>query len=262
MELSDPTSVHCYNPVMPGPPSSSRAERRAQLLDIALRQLEESGPEGLQARSLTAEIGASTQAIYTLFGGMAGLFEAIVADGFVRFAQHVDAVAETEDPVADHFSRGWAYCDWALAHPQLYRLMFGLTGGGLRVLVGLEMTMAGTLANFPEGQAAIEVLVRSVNRVIESGRIRPVNSIEAAAQFLSATHGYVLLEIAGAFGQPGERPQVLGQLAVNLMVGLGDDPDAVQRSLLATITARNDMRHDPPDRPQADTAHDVTVASG
>ena len=36
----------------------------------------------LRARAVTAEIGASTQALYTLFGGMPGLFEAIVADGF------------------------------------------------------------------------------------------------------------------------------------------------------------------------------------
>ena len=237
-----------------------RAERRVRLLDVALRQLEQAGPEGLQARGLTAEVGASTQAIYTLFGGMPGLFEAIVADGFVRLARHVEAVAETDDPVADHFSRGWAYCDWALTHPQLYRLMFGLTGGGLRVLVGVEMTMAGTLANFPEGQSALEVLVRSVNRVIESGRIRPVDSIEAAAQFLSATHGYVLLEIAGAFGQPGDRPQVLGQLAVNLMIGLGDDPDAVERSLLATIAARGDARRTPPDPQKAAGVRDAAGA--
>jgi AcrR family transcriptional regulator len=233
---------------MLGTANSPRAERRAQLLDVALRQLEEAGPEGLQARGLTAEIGASTQAIYTLFGGMPGLLEAIVAEGFIRFARHVEAVVETDDPVADHFSRGWAYCDWALAHPQLYRLMFGLTGGGLRVLDGVEMTMAGTLTNFPEGQSAVDVLVRSINRVIESGRVRPVDSIEAAAQFLSATHGYVLLEIAGAFGHAGERPQVLGQLAVNLMIGLGDDPDAVERSLLATIAARSDAQKTPPDQ--------------
>ena len=76
--------------------------------------LEESGPEALQARKLTAEVGTSTQAVYTLFGGMPGLFEAIVADGFARFARHVAAVPETDDPVADFFTKGWAYCDWAL----------------------------------------------------------------------------------------------------------------------------------------------------
>jgi AcrR family transcriptional regulator len=240
--------------------SLPRAERRLQFLEVALRQLEREGPEGLQARGLTAEVGASTQAIYTLFGGMPGLFEAIVTEGFLRLARHVGAVAETDDPVADHFSRGWAYCDWALAHPQLYRLMFGLTGGGLRVLAGVEMTMTGTLANFPEGQSALDVLVRSVTRVIESGRTRPVDPIETAAQFLSATHGYALLEIASAFGQHGGRPQILGQLAVNLMIGLGDDPDAVEHSLLATIAARGDAHEPLRQHPNTPSARDTLGA--
>jgi AcrR family transcriptional regulator len=200
--------------------------------------LEESGPEALQARALTAEIGASTQALYTLVGGMPGLFEAIVVEGFVRFSAHVDAVPETDDPVADFFAKGAAYRDWALAHPQLYRLMFGLTGGGLRLLPGVEMSLSGTLATFPEGQAAVEVLVRSLDRVKQAGRIRPVDTVVAAGQFLSATHGYVLLQIAGAFGPEDHDLNVGAPLAVNLMVGLGDDREAAERSLVAAVAAR------------------------
>src|SRR4051812_33516715 len=202
--------------------------------------LEESGPEALQARTLTAEVGASTQAVYTLFGGMPGLFEALVAEGFARFAGHIAAVPETDDPVADFFAKGRAYCLWALAHPQLYRLMFGLTGGRLRLHAGLEMTVTGTLANFPEGQAAVEVMVHALDRVKAAGRIDPVNSVVAAGQFLSATHGYVLLEIAGAFGREGHGLQVIGPLAANLMVALGDDREAAERSLRATMAARAD----------------------
>lgn len=223
---------------MPPVRTSPQAEQRAQLLDVALRRLEESGPEALQARALTAEIGASTQALYTLFGGMPGLFEAIVVEGFVRFSQHVDAVPETDDPVADFFAKGATYRDWALAHPQLYRLMFGLTGGGLRLLAGVEMSLSGTLAMFPEGQAALDVLVRSLDRVKQGGRIRPVDTVVAAGQFLSATHGYVLLEIAGAFGPEDHDLNVLAPLAVNLMVGLGDDREAAERSLVAAVAAR------------------------
>jgi AcrR family transcriptional regulator len=212
--------------------SATHQDQRARLLDAALRRLEDAGPEALQARRLTAEIGASTQAVYTLFGGMPGLFEALVAEGFARFARHVAAAPETEDPVADFFAKGRAYCLWALAHPQLYRLMFGLTGGRLRLHAGLEMTVTGTLATFPEGQAAVEVMVHALDRVKAAGRIDPVNTVVAAGQFLSATHGYVLLEIAGAF-EEGAGLQVIGPLGVNLMVGLGDDRAAAERSFAA-----------------------------
>jgi AcrR family transcriptional regulator len=223
---------------MPGAGASFRVEQRAHLLQTAFDMLERGGPEALQTRPLAAAVGTSTQAVYTLFGGMPGVFEALVAEGYVRFARHIAAVAETDDPVADHFSKGWAYCEWALEHPQLYRLMFGITGGELLHHAGLEMTVGGTLATFPEGQTALGVLLRSVARMIESGRIRPVDPLIVARQFLSVTHGYVLLEIAGAFGTKGEGLSVIAALAVNLMVGLGDAPEAVQRSLAATLAAR------------------------
>jgi AcrR family transcriptional regulator len=221
--------------------TSSRADQRARLLDVAARVLEASGPEALRARGLTAEIGASTQAIYTLFGGMPELFEALVADGFVRLARYVEAVPETDDPVADFFARGGAYYDWALTNPQRYRLMFGLTKG-LHVRSGLEISTTGTLANFPEGQDAVEVMVRSIGRVIDAGRVRPVDPVVAAGQFLSATHGYVLLEIAGAFGE-GQGLQVIASLVSNLMVGLGDSREAVERSVLAAAASAGDAHN-------------------
>jgi AcrR family transcriptional regulator len=37
------------------------------------------------ARKVAAEIGASTMAVYTHFGGMNGLLEAIIAASFERF---------------------------------------------------------------------------------------------------------------------------------------------------------------------------------
>ena len=209
----------------------SKTDQRSQLLDVAREALEESGPEVLRARTLTAEVGASTQALYTLFGGMPGLFEAIVADGFASFARFVAEVPESDDPVADFFAKGWAYSEWALTHTQLYRLMFGLPGGGLRDLAGLEMTVTDAASNSPQAQRAVDVLVRSMDRVAKSGRIDPVDPVIAAGQFLSATHGYLLLEIAGVFGPEGDGLRMMRPLAVNLMVGLGDDRGAAESSL-------------------------------
>jgi hypothetical protein len=53
----------------------------------------------------------------------------------------------------------------------------------------------------------------------------------------------VLLEIAGAFGDEGGGLEVMASLAGNLMVGLGDSREAVERSLLAA-TAFSGEAHD------------------
>ncbi|HYJ21550.1 MAG TPA: WHG domain-containing protein [Solirubrobacterales bacterium] len=210
-------------------------DQRTRLLTAAREAIEDSGPEALRARTITAAVGTSTQALYTHFGGMPGLIEVIVADGFDRFARHVAKVPEGEDPVADFFAKGRAFGEWALAHPHLYRLMFGLTGGGLRRHAGLEITVSGAVTNSPEAQSAVDVLVRSMTRVKESGRIDPVDPVIAAGQFLSATHGFVLLEIAGVFA--GDGLSTMRPLAINLMVGLGDSREAATASLHAVETS-------------------------
>jgi len=224
---------------MPGSRTATRDEQRSKLLNAAIDALEQGGPEAVQARALGARIGASAQAVYTLFGGLPGVFEALVIEGLTRLAEHVAAVPETDDPVADHFGKGWAYYDWAIAHSQLYRTMFGLTGPDLRLRARLEISANG-MAEFPEGRAALQVMVDSVERILDSGRITPIDPLLAARQFLSATHGHVLLHIAGAFGNPDDALLVLGALALNLMIGLGDSREAAHNSLLATLATRTD----------------------
>lgn len=210
---------------------------RAKLLALARERVEESGPEALRARSLTAQAGTSTQSLYTHFGGMPGLIDALVADGFDEFARFVAVVEESDDPVADFFAKGWTYAEWALAHPQLYRLMFGLSGGDLRHHAGLEVALATLAANTPQAQRAFDVLVNSMRRVTESGRLDPVDPLLAAGQFLSATHGYVLLQTGGVFGGAEEAQALIASLAINLMVGMGDDRERAVESLQKGIAS-------------------------
>jgi len=205
------------------------------LVDAAIRLLESGGPGAVQARKLANEIGMSTMAVYTHFGGMSELFEAIVREGFRRFAAHVDAVQETDDPMADFFSKGIAYRDWALKNSQLYRLMFGLSRT-MPARLEQDMTMAGTISTLPEGQAAFEVMVHAVDRIKAAGQIDPVDPVLAAGQFLSATHGYVLLEMAGYFGPEGNGfAWVFGPLGLSVMVGLGADTDDAERAAVAAL---------------------------
>jgi AcrR family transcriptional regulator len=228
-------------------PTAAQVDQRRRLLDAALQMLEELGPEALQTRRITSEVGTSTQAIYTQVGGMPGLFEALVADGFERFGEFVAAVPKSDDPVADFFSEGAAYTEWAFAHPQLYRLMFGLTGAqGLRLHTELELTTEGPRSSLPEALAAAQVMVSSLERVKASGRIDDVDPLIAAGQFLSATHGAVLLAIGGAFGDVAIALEIMGRIAVNLIVGLGDERTAAERSLQAALAARGNGLPIPP----------------
>ena len=197
-----------------------RQHVRDRLLRAAVRRVERGGPEALQARSLTESVGTSTQAIYTHFGGMPGLVEAVADEGFARLDAHVRTVPLTDDPVADFFTQGWAYSSWGHDHPRLYRLMFAVSGGALHVQDAVGGTMTG-----------------SVERMQQAGRIDPADPELVAAQFLSATHGFILLSLAGGFEGRSDGVAVIGSLAVNLTVGLGDARAAAERSFAAAAAA-------------------------
>src|SRR5688572_8486617 len=98
---------------------------RVQLVEAAAQLLATGGRQAVTARRVAAEVGASTQAVYTHFGGMDELLAEIWREGFKRFGAALDEPAVTGDPVADWMVQGWGYRRFALRDRHLYRVMFG-----------------------------------------------------------------------------------------------------------------------------------------
>jgi AcrR family transcriptional regulator len=214
--------------------ADTSSSTRDRLVAAALAVLERDGPAAIQARTLAGEIGASTMAVYTHFGGMPKLIEAMMREGLARFAEHTRGVSHTDDPMADLIAGGLAYREFAIQNPQLYRLLFGLTDLGRALKLPQD---AATPWDLTEGVDALSVLVGAVERVVKAGRIRPQDPTPAATQILSATHGFVLLAMSGFIDTHGLQ-DVMAPLAINLMVGLGDTRRRAERSLAAAIKAR------------------------
>ena len=208
---------------------------RDELLAAAMRTVEAEGPEALRARKLTAEIGVSTMAVYTHFGGMPGLFEAIITEGLERFAAHVRQTPRTDDPMADLMAGGLAYAEFAFENPRLYRLIFGLADRAALRGLAPNLDAADTWRS-PAGVEAFSVLLESVERVIEAGDFRPQDARTAALQVLSVTHGYLLLGFGGLVTE--ESQALITPLTVNLMAGLGADREKAERSLARAIRDR------------------------
>lgn len=212
-------------------PSPVDLDPRTRLVNAAIDLLAASGPEALQARKVAAGIGASTMAVYTHFGDMAALIDAVAREGFTRLSTSLAEVPHTDDPVADLFRLGLAYRHTALGNPNLYALTFGLSAPGGRRASSTDMTGGQTSTELPEGHTAFTHLVGCTERAMDAGRFRAGDPTLAAAQLWSALHGYLTLEIAGFYGG-GEHGlvQVLLPMAVSLAIGLGDTPDAAHRS--------------------------------
>ena len=208
---------------------------REQLVEAGMRVLERDGLAALSARKLAAETGTSTMAVYTHFGGMTELIEAIALEVFARFARALTEVAQTEDPVADFVVMGLRYREFALADPQRYQMMFGTSTESLNRFHS-DLTVTGAPTARDDFALSFEALVTAVRRMIAAGRIRGDRESAIAGRLWSVSHGAVLLEIAGFFGRDGHgMTEILAPVIVDLLVGMGDDRGKAQLSLGAAL---------------------------
>lgn len=156
----------------------------AALLRAADALLRRDGWEGLSARVVAAEAGVARMGIYSRFGGMDGLVDALLIRGWDDLARAISATGET-DPVARLMSSGRAYREWALANRQYYEAMF-LTA---RSFASPEV--------FSHAMATFNVLVGHVEFAMAAGVLAPGDAFDTAQILLNATHGGISLEVRG-----------------------------------------------------------------
>ena len=206
-------------------PRARNPDVAARLAATAARVLAEEGRRAVTARRLAAEIGTSTMAVYTHFGGMDELLAHLLRDGFARFGAALDRPPVTDDPVADWVAQGWEYRRFALENRNLYRVMFG---DGLMQLQGADD------ADHAAARATFESLLRRLQRAADAGRL-VVDDLELAGRVVwSAVHGHVAIELTGYFEAIGRDPaDVYAECLRRISLAFGADPDGLARSLRA-----------------------------
>jgi AcrR family transcriptional regulator len=188
---------------------------RIALLEAAARQIATGGSGSLTLRRLTDEVGTSTMAVYTHFGGMQNLRQEVRREGFARLKAHLDSVAPTRDPLADLALLGWAYYDNALENPHLYRVMFMDHHDPADDTVGLD---------------TFDQLVAAVARCIEAGRFGAAEPFDLAVQLWAGLHGLVTLQLSGLLAAD-LAVEMLTESWRHLFLGFGADRRAAGRAL-------------------------------
>jgi AcrR family transcriptional regulator len=168
---------------------AGREAQRRVLLDAASGVLQAEGPEALTMRRIAAEVGCSTSVLYTMFGGKAGVAEALWREGFERLHAALAAV-EGDDPRQRLLGMGRAYRANALANPAYYSVMFA------RPIPGFEPSPEA----YTDSLRPLELLTDVVAECIEVGLFRKVDPAHIARVLWAASHGAVSLELAGYEG--------------------------------------------------------------
>ena len=191
---------------------------REALVEVAARLI--ASHEPLTTRRLAAEVGTSTMAVYTHFGGLDEVRRAVRRAGFERLRAHLARVARTDDPAGDLAVLGWGYCVNAIRNPNLYRVMF--------------MEAPLDEADAPVGLDTFEQLVSAIQRCIDAGRFRPADAWELATHMWASVHGAAALHLAAMIDQPVVLRTAMAS-ARAFMVDFGDDPHAVDQSLRSAV---------------------------
>ena len=164
---------------------------RTTLIDAAGARITAEGYSALSLRRLAADVGTSTTAVYSLFGGKPGLLRELYREAFRRFGEHLNQVRPSDDPVDDIVRLGHAYRASALDDPHFYAVMFGPRHPSQE----------------PDEQGAAEAaetfvpLLDAVRRAVDSGAFRPLDPALIATALWAGVHGLVSLEL-GQFLPP------------------------------------------------------------
>jgi AcrR family transcriptional regulator len=210
-----------------------RAQVRDEIKQAALRQLAESGPQGLSVNAIAKQLGVSGPALYRYFGSRDELLTELVIDAYGDLSDAVGKAVRRSSrrPPADRFrALAWAYRDWALAQPHRYRLLFappvpGYDAHAERLVDAAQkaMTTLLDLLRDLETHHGIRPPNRTLARQLDNWlRERGVGVDPAVALRAVITwarlHGLVSLEIGGSFDSMGIEAERIFETEVSALL--------------------------------------------
>ncbi len=179
------------------PPKVKTEHEKQQLktliIDAGRELFVTKGVEAVSMREIAKQIGYSATSIYHHFNDKQDLLRSICHTDLAALASTFAAVMQITEPVERMIALGKAYANFALSHPNHYRLMF-MTPHPADTAQEIQ-----TKQNYSE-QDAYFLLKTAVTAVYEAKRFKPeLNDVNLIAQTIWAgMHGVCALHITMA----------------------------------------------------------------
>lgn len=167
---------------MPTPARTSTEE----IVRAARRVLEEEGLDGLTMQRVASTVGVRAPSLYKRIRGRGDLVRLVSEDVARELAERVRSAVMANDPAEDLRAIAHAFRTFARANPQAYALIFAV---------------------LPEGwRASPEALAVATIPLLEAtgGLAGEAVALEAARTVVAWAHGFVSMELAGAFRMGGD----------------------------------------------------------
>lgn len=168
-----------------GRPREYDEKTAEQLLDAAEQIVAEGGLEALSVRRLAGAIGATVQAVYSLFGSKDGVIIALGARAHNLLSDGLDALPATDDPAGDLVEAAMVvFRRFTLTHPALFTIGILRTG-----------VAAGIDREFCDAQErSLGRLHARIERLKDRGQLGARSVPQAAVEFNALCEGLTTFE--------------------------------------------------------------------
>lgn len=158
---------------------------RKALLQAAEELLEEQGIQAITWRAVARRAGVSHAAPRNHFDSLADLLSDLAADGFARLTDRANfAMADASGPQQRMHALGEAYARFALAHPNLFGVMFR------------NERLDRKSARLREASAALMDMLAAASGAGDNGALS-IETAERMALAWAQVHGLAILLIDG-----------------------------------------------------------------
>jgi len=168
----------------------AKQELREKIFDAARTLFAHEGYSAVTMRRIAEKIEYSATAIYTHFKDKEALMHELCASDFLTLMSHFKKIFTIADPVERLRQLGALYADFAIKHPNHYRLMFMTPRP-------FDSTVQAWIEKGNPQQDSYALLKAAVQACIEEGHFNQAHrDADLLAQALwSAVHGLVSLHI-------------------------------------------------------------------
>lgn len=168
---------------MPAPAQTSTAA----IVAAGRHLLEERGMDALTMHGVAEAVGVRAPSLYKRVHGRSDLFRLILDDVADELTSALDAAASSDDPVADLREMTATYRRFAQSNPVTYTLMHA------------PLTVPGAVARSERSSATFLRVVAEL--------AGPPHTLPAARTIVAWAHGFITMELAGAFRLGGDVEQ-------------------------------------------------------
>lgn len=183
-----------------------------EFLQIAFDFIKDEDIDNLTLKILSDKTGTSRSAIYRHFKNKDALIETMILQGFERFDETLSpTLLDTTQSLVDRFYKsGKILIDFAIANPNLYRLLFGKKYAHIREeIVSIK----------DEDCSGFGALKKAIEEGQNSGILKKEDSYQQAIVIWASLHGLASLMIDGFMDVESLYGELYDKMFENLLAG-------------------------------------------